>query len=179
MSVMARCSKFQEIAMRILSTAVFLSLLLFPGSVVSDAGGADGHSHDHNHTGVAVLDERGMIDSRQGLMSYIGSNMRTLSRMAREDLEFNQDYVSAFGGSVSAIAAAFPHLFQEGTGKELGGTEADASIFSDLVGFTAQANELGAAARAVAASADASELAANFPSMAGTCTSCHSQYRSR
>ena len=177
MTGMARCSKFRGIAMRILSTAVLLSLLLFPGPVVSDAGGADGHSH--NHTGVAVLDERGMIDSRQGLMSYIGSNMRTLSRMARGDLEFNRDYVSAFGGSVSAIAAAFPHLFQEGTGKELGDTEADASIFSDLEGFTAQANELGAAARAVAASADASELAANFPSMAGTCTSCHSQYRSR
>ena len=163
--------------MRLLSVTVLLSSLLFPGSLAADAGGADGHSH--NHMGVAVLDARGMIDSRQGVMSYIGSNMRTLSRMARGDLEFNRDYVRAVGGAVSMISAAFPHLFQEGTGKELGGTEADDSIFSDLEGFTAKANELGAAARAVAASADASELAANFPAMAGTCSSCHSQYRSR
>ena len=163
--------------MRLLTVAAFLSLLILPGSYVSGAGSEDGHTH--NHTGVAVLDERGMIDSRQGLMAYIGSNMRTLSQMAKGDIEFNRDYVRAVGASVSAIAAALPHLFQEGTGKELGDTEADASIFSDLEGFTAQANELGAAARAVAASADVSEFAANFPSMAGTCSSCHSQYRSR
>ena len=163
--------------MRLPTMAFFLFLLSLPGSVASDTGGSDGHTH--NHTGVAVLDERGMIDSRQGMMSYIGSNMRTLSRMAKGDLEFNRDYVRAVGDSVSAIAAAFPHLFQEGTGKELGGTEADASIFSDLEGFTARANELGAAARAVAASEDVSEFAANFPAMAGTCSACHSQYRSR
>ena len=173
---MTRCSSFRRLAMRLLTTTVLLSLLSFPGSL-SLAGGGD--DHVHNHTGVAVLDARGMIDSRQGVMSYIGSNMRTLSRMAKGDLEFDRDYVRAVGGAVSMIAGAFPHLFQEGTGKELGGTEADDSIFSDLEGFTAQANELGAAARAVAASADASEFAANFPAMAGTCSSCHSQYRSR
>ena len=163
--------------MRMLPASVVISLVSFFGVLVADAAGDEGQTRDH--TGAVTRDAAGIINSRQEMMSYVGSNMRTVSRMAKGNIEFNRDYVRAFGLSVSAIAVALPHLFPEGTGKEAGTTEADAAIFSDLGGFAAEATKLGAAGRAVAMSADAAELSDNFSAMAGTCTSCHSQYRSR
>ena len=145
--------------MRVLLTSIILSLLPAWGSV--------------------ALDANGTIQGRQALMAYIGSNMRSLSGMARGDQEYNAEYVRAVGQAIAAISAALPHLFPEGTGKDAGRTEADQAIFDDPNGFAAVAAQLGDAARAVSASADSGAFAEAFPALAGTCRTCHSVYRSR
>ena len=127
-----------------------------------------------------ALDAEGVIEARQGLMAYIGSNMRTVSGMARGQIEFNEQFVKTFGQSVSAISKALPHLFPEGSGKESGiRTEADDLIFSDVEGFPFAAAELGDAATRLSVAQSSGQLAEAVSSLGQTCSSCHSRYRSR
>ena len=159
-----------------LAFAVFALALVSP-PLLSGAAGDGSHSHDHGSK--VSTDVAGLIDGRQGLMSYIGANMRVLSQMSKDSAQFDRQYVRSVGQAIAVIAAAYPHMFPNGSGKEAGRTEADAKIFADRQGFESKASDLLAAGRLVATAADAAELAEHFRELSGTCASCHTVYRSR
>ena len=116
------------------------------------------------------------IKARQEIMSFIGSQMRTLSGMARGSVEFDADRAKLIGSALVPMAAALPNLFPAGS--ETGSnTEAAPAIIDDMEGFTVQSAALSNAARSVAAAANADQFAEAFGELSGTCRSCHSKYR--
>ena len=116
------------------------------------------------------------VKARQEIMSFIGSQMRTLSGMARGSVEFDADRAKLIGSALVPMAAALPNLFP--VGSETGSnTEAAPAIFDDMDGFTVQSALFLDAATSLAGAANADQFAAAFGEFSGTCRSCHSKYR--
>ena len=116
------------------------------------------------------------VKARQEIMSFIGSQMRTLSGMARGSVEFDADRAKLIGSALVPMAAALPNLFP--VGSETGSnTEAAPAIFEDVEGFMVQSAALLNAARSLAAAANAGQFEEAFGELSGTCRSCHSKYR--
>ncbi len=126
--------------------------------------------------GASAQDSIEVIEARQAIMQFVGSNMRTLAAMQRGQAEFNVETARATGQAISVMLMAFPHLFPEGT--ETGGsTEASPAIFDDQTGFREAAFALESAAGKLAGIGDAEQFGAAFGDVGATCRSCHSLYR--
>ena len=116
------------------------------------------------------------IKARQEIMSFVGSQMRTLAGMARGSVEFDADRAKLIGSALVPMAAALPNLFPAGSETGLD-TEAAPALFDDMEGFMVQSAMLSDAARSLAAAANADQFAEAFGELSGTCRSCHSKYR--
>lgn len=121
-------------------------------------------------------DAAAAIGARQAIMKYLGGNMRSMAGMAQGKLDFNADYVKAFGTAAATMASSYVLLFPDGS-MEGGNNKAAPAIFSDRAGFEAEAAKLAAAATAMAAATTAEEMAATFGAVGGSCSSCHKGYR--
>lgn len=116
------------------------------------------------------------INARQEIMSFIGSQMRTLAGMARGSVEFDADRAKLIGSALVPMAAALPNLFPEGSETGLD-TKAAPAIFNEPSGFMVESATLKDAAMALANAENAEQFSAAFGNLSGTCRSCHSSYR--
>ena len=116
------------------------------------------------------------IEARQEIMSFIGSQMRTLAGMARGSVEFDADRAKLIGSALVPMAAALPNLFPEGSETGLD-TKAAPIIFYEMDGFIGESAALSEAARGLAGAENADQFSAAFGNLSGTCRSCHSKYR--
>jgi cytochrome c556 len=133
-------------------------------------------------TGLAATataqDSTGYQVDRHTMMEQVGEATRVLGGMARGDAPYEAG--SAVNGMrvYLAVAAAWPHMFPEGT--ETGNdTRAAPAIWEDPEGFVAASEkfEADAAAAIETAGNGFDAFRAAFGSVAQNCRSCHEDYR--
>jgi len=116
------------------------------------------------------------IAVRQSAMKFIGAQMRQLSAMARGQAAMNPAYVAAVGSSLAIIGDAVPIWFDDlPDGYPRGDSEALPTIAENWDAFTAEAERMADAGRAMAATPDT--LPGTFQTLSTTCRACHSQFR--
>ena len=116
------------------------------------------------------------IEARQGIMKFIGQQMRTLGGMQQGRIEFDEQYVQTAGKAIETMAKTLPLLFPEGT--ETGGnTEALPAIFEDPGNFWEATVGLQNAARQLQQSVSQEHLQQSFRYLNDSCRSCHSRFR--
>ncbi|MCY4463301.1 MAG: cytochrome c [Albidovulum sp.] len=117
------------------------------------------------------------IKARQEIMSFFGSNMRTLKAIMEGRSEFDADYVQGAGREIGAKAEELELLFPEGSEEGLN-TKAKPSVFENKIGFQQELDDLKNGAAAIAVAETQIEFNAAFLSFSRTCGSCHGQFRS-
>lgn len=141
------------------AAAILLACTLIPVGAQSPASMADAR-HDARHT----------------VMSYIGSQMRTLSNMARSPDAYDAEYARTATKAIAALAKAFPHLFPDDDGAgDL--SQSEAAVLAGYEDFLAEIAAFQRLANTLASTSDASGFAEAFGPFSGACRSCHSRYR--
>jgi cytochrome c556 len=130
-------------------------------------------------TAMAHEGATGMVKMRMDAMSAIGDHMKSISAMLTGKTAFDSALVSKQAEEIAGHAAAFPDHFMMQMDDQM--TEAAPAIWEKPDEFNKQAAELASLAdmlSAKAADADNGDtLMADFQAIAGTCKSCHEQFR--
>lgn len=130
-------------------------------------------------TAIAHKGATGMVKMRMDAMSAIGDNMKSISAMLTGKATFDGALVSTQAEEIANHASAFPDHFTMQMDDQM--TEASPAIWEKPDEFKKQAEELAALAEALSAKATevdtGATLMADFKALAGTCKSCHEQFR--
>lgn len=115
-----------------------------------------------------------VVKARMEAMKAIGGNMKTISQMAKGEMDFDAAKAGDATAAIADTAAKVPTLFEAPeTDPE---AEAKPAIWEDFDDFTKKAMATEAAARAAdTSSLDA--LRASLGQIGGTCKACHDDYR--
>ncbi len=108
-------------------------------------------------------------------MMEISQATKSLGQMARGAAAFDRDEIAPLVATLESEATRIPALFeaQEDDPK----SEALPSIWENWADFKGKAEDMGAAATALAASASADELNSAMRALGQTCSACHKAYR--
>ncbi|MGB7286358.1 MAG: cytochrome c [Salaquimonas sp.] len=130
-------------------------------------------------TAIAHKGATGMVKMRMDAMSAIGDNMKSISAMLTGKTTFDGALLSTQAREISDHATTFPDHFMMQMDDQM--TEASPAIWEKPDEFKKQSAvlaELANALSAKAAEATMGEaLTADFQAVAGTCKSCHEQFR--
>jgi len=130
-------------------------------------------------TALAHEGATGMVKIRMDAMSAIGDHMKSISAMLTGKTDFDGKLVSKQAEEIAGHAAIFPDHFKMRMDDQM--TEAAPAIWEKPEEFSKQAEELAALATALSMRAAEAEtgkvLMPDFQAVAGTCKSCHEQFR--
>ena len=114
------------------------------------------------------------VMARMQGMEQIGAASKVLGNMARGRVAFDAEAATSAKAALAQHAAEIPALFeaQEDDPK----SEALPAIWSDFADFTAKADTLRDAAKAMDVTS-AETIAAGMGEVGGACRSCHKAYR--
>lgn len=120
-----------------------------------------------------------LMEQRHENYGKIGDAMKQISRQMRGD---NPDLgqVRAGAATIAELAPQVPSWFPEGTGPNVGKTEARAEIWQKPEDFAAKARDFREAAMAFNAAAQGSDLGsirAAHANLGKSCKGCHDLYR--
>lgn len=122
---------------------------------------------------------KGVVKQRMDLMKDISKELKSILQVIKGQKAFNGKNVSAAASAIANHAGQVPKLFPKGTSGHP--SEATEEVWKDWSTFTKRADDMKAAASALAASAGsaskASDILPAFKSVAETCRSCHSKFR--
>lgn len=121
----------------------------------------------------------GIVKVRMDAMSAIGDNMKSISAMLTGKADFDGDLIAKQAREISGHAASFPDHFKEEIEDKY--TEASPAIWQKPDEFKKISADLAAYADTLGQKAVGSEdgklLMADFKELAGTCKTCHEQFR--
>ena len=130
-------------------------------------------------TAMAHEGATGMVKMRMDAMSAIGDHMKSISAMLTGKTAFDSGLVSKQAEEIAGHAAAFPDHFMMQMDDQM--SEAAPAIWEKPDEFNKQAAELAALANTLSIRAAEAEtgksLMTDFQAVAGTCKSCHEQFR--
>ncbi|OWJ81755.1 hypothetical protein CDV52_17485 [Haematobacter missouriensis] len=114
------------------------------------------------------------VRERMALMKDIGRNLKSIADMVQQKVPFDSHAAQAAAGTIATDAGRIHTLFRPQESDPA--SEALPAIWEKWDDFVAHADKLASAAQAIDATS-AETLAAGFRPMAGTCKSCHDNYR--
>lgn len=114
------------------------------------------------------------VKARMDAMATIAANTKALGQMAGGAAPFDAAKAAEYAAALSATAATAADLFVAPETDPV--SDARPEIWTNWADFSAKADALAAAAQALD-TASVETLAAGMPAVAGSCKSCHSQYR--
>ena len=121
----------------------------------------------------------GIVKVRMDAMSAIGGNMKSISAMLKGEADFDAQLITKQAREISGHAAVFPEHFKEEIEDKF--TEASPAIWDKPEEFSKLSKDLSDYANMLAQNALGSEagesLMADFKNVAGTCKTCHEQFR--
>lgn len=130
-------------------------------------------------TALAHKGATGMVKMRMDAMSAISDNMKSISAMLLGKATFDGALISKQAEEIAGHAAAFPDHFAMQMDDEI--TEAAPTIWEKPDAFNRQSAELTALATTLSLKAAEAEtgkvLMTDFQAVAGTCKTCHEQFR--
>lgn len=143
-----------------------LKLALIPFALAVGAQGLSAHED--------VKDPN--VKERMMLMSQIAENTKTLGKMAKGVMEFNEADAKAALAKIAELSKAAPKAFEvQGDDPK---SEALPIIWDEFDAFSDLSMTLAADADALAGQvASLDDLRANMGKIAGGCKACHSKYR--
>ena len=116
------------------------------------------------------------ISARQGIMKYVGSQMRTLGAMAQGREDINPEYVASIGNSINLFGSMLPILFDDlPDGYPIQQSGASLEIATNRDEFAAESAEFANAGLALAS--NPGNPGESFDRLSSTCKSCHSRFR--
>ncbi|MGE3248080.1 MAG: cytochrome c [Beijerinckiaceae bacterium] len=122
---------------------------------------------------------KGVVKQRMDLMKDISKDLKSVLQMVNGQKAFDGKSVAAAALAIANHAGQIPKLFPKGSSGHP--SEATPDVWKDWNGFVKQADDMKAAAAALAASARTASKTADivpaFKSVAETCSSCHSKFR--
>lgn len=137
--------------------------------LVTSASFAASHSSVENKT----------VAARHAQMQMIAYHTGVLGAVAKGEMEFSADMVSAAATNLRELAKLNgATLWVAGTEQgAVDGSRAKTEVWSDAAGFAAKFTELENAASAAIGAADAGAVGAAMAGIGGSCKSCHEGYR--
>lgn len=120
------------------------------------------------------------IKYRKAALSVVGTHFGRLGAMAQGKVPFDAKVASDNADIVASMAKLPWHAFVEGS--DTGDTKAKAEIWKQSTKFKEAADKLQAESTKLAAAAHSSKedaFKAAFSATAGTCKSCHDDFRSK
>ena len=130
------------------------------------AGAALAHSGVKNAT----------VEARMDVMSGIGTEMKTLGKMAKGETDFDQDAAQAAAAAIAKHAAATPDLFE--AEEDDPKSEAKAEIWTNFDDFVEKSRELEEIAVELSTSIESeADLRLAMKSLGESCLACHKEYR--
>ncbi|PTX57817.1 cytochrome c556 [Litoreibacter ponti] len=139
-------------------------LILIPALVLASAAFA--------HQGV----KDSQVLARMELMKEVAADMKVLGQMAKGQTAFDASKARTSAANLSAHATETIRLFEANATDPK--SEALPAIWENFPEFTAQAQDMGAAADALKLGSDA-EFRESFTALAQTCGSCHKTFRQK
>ncbi len=119
---------------------------------------------------------KGIVKERMDAMKSIGKAMKKLGAMARGKSPLDQNAVRANARIIEQHGVKIPSFFPAGTGH--GMSEASPEIWKNPVGFKKASEDMIAAARNAAQSANnIDDLKRAFRQLGKSCSGCHKQFR--
>lgn len=114
------------------------------------------------------------VKARMQLMKEIRQATATLGTMAKDPDTYSKKRAEAARASLLSLSGRVPVAFQDAATDPA--SEADPAIWRNWADFTAQADALTSAARALDAGS-AGGVAAGMRAVGAACSSCHKPYR--
>lgn len=120
------------------------------------------------------------ITARQEAMKANGGAMRALTPMVRGEKPWDQQAAIQAATTLNNTAKAIPSAFPQGSGPEVGKTEALPAIWANWADFQAKSKAMeteSAKLLQLAKAGDEAGFKTQFPNVGKSCGSCHETYR--
>ena len=122
----------------------------------------------------------GVVKERMDLMDRQKDDMKVIGDMIKGKTPFDAAKAAEAAGDIGVTAKKIHELFPEGSGGEENKSDALPSIWKNWDRFTANADDLGSAAEALATALGDSanqDWKAAFQKVGEACKSCHEDFR--
>ncbi|MCK0125966.1 cytochrome c [Gelidibacter sp. F2691] len=115
------------------------------------------------------------VIKRMEAMKAIGGSMKTLSGMAKGEMEFDATKANAAVATIAEKGMTVPALFEANEADPA--TEALPAIWENWDDFVKKSENMVMAAKGVAEISDQGAIGAALGQIGGTCKACHDDYR--